>query len=660
MQLITLDRKQARVIFWAIAGFVGVAFALTGDQEDPGLVAAAMVLAALSVWPFYFWLTGHSQGLPIWPVFVAVSGLNGAMPVVQDSTTLASYTPAEIFTGCLTIGGFIVLGTAIWIGLTNRPGRPPRMVRMVEARSAETFLFLFAASQLILAVVQEFITLPGGLIPVFRSLAGSLMSMGLFTLSFYLGRGMLTRGRVILLGVIGTLSILVGSIGLLLINSLVPLAMMVMGYMLGSNKFPWRVFLVAFFGVAILHAGKYEMRSKYWGEQSPGIHLYTLPQFYWEWMSFGLEEGGGLLGVVRPKSDDADPSIFERSGTLHMLLVVQQKSPREVPFLEGLTYQPIPRLLLPRFLDEDKGISHAGNIMLTVNYGLQTIEQTGNTSIFWGIIPEAYANYGYPGVFGLAVLLALFYGYMTRLTVGVPMTTLRFVIGLLVMAAATKADTMGVFITTQFQGIMGVAVASMFLMKRRENPFAAGGGGENAESGKAERLKGKWGARRQGAWSVEQGAGTGGRQAGDGPKANRSRMPDDGLPASGVLAGLIEGAPVGRAQHGAGSMEHGAGSGEREAGNAVATPRDVGTGGAVRTMPIKTPKRVARWMPRRVRAAVVAEAARSAAEGGNLKPETGVGEGEGLRDEETKRPKDGRERPRQVAVPYRNYRRYRG
>jgi hypothetical protein len=68
-------------------------------------------------------------------------------------------------------------------------------------------------------------------------------------------------------------------------------------------------------------------------------------------------------------------------------------------------------------------------------------------------------------------------------------------------------------------------------------------------------------------------------------------------------------------------------------------------------MPIRTPKRIARWMPRRVRAAVTAQQLAAQADGG---------EGEGLRDEETKRPKDERERPRQVAVPYQNYRRYRG
>ena len=58
------------------------------------------------------------------------------------------------------------------------------------------------------------------------------------------------------------------------------------------------------------------------------------------------------------------------------------------------------------------------------------------------------------------------------------MTSLRFVLGLLIMGAATKADTMGVFVTSQFQGIVGVSLAAMVLMRRQGNPFAAGGGEE--------------------------------------------------------------------------------------------------------------------------------------------------------------------------------------
>jgi hypothetical protein len=198
----------------------------------------------------------------------------------------------------------------------------------------------------------------------------------------------------------------------------------------------------------------------------------------------------------------------------------------------------------------------------------------GGTSIGWGLIPEAYANFGYLGVGAVAVFLGLFYGYFTRLSIGVPMTSLRFVIGLLIMAAATRADTMGLFVTSQFQAIVGVSAAAFFLMRRQPNPLAAEGGATEREP---ERLRDE----------------------------KTKRLRDQG----------------------------------REI--AVTAPRDVGTGGTVRTMPIRTPKRIARWMPRRVRAAVVAQYA------AEEEPER------------TETPKDGSEKPRQLAVPYQNYRRYR-
>jgi hypothetical protein len=319
-----------------------------------------------------------------------------------------------------------------------------------------------------------------------------------------------------------------------------------------------------------------------------------------------------------------------------------------VPYFNGATYAPIPRLLIPRFIDDQKGISHAGNVMLTVNHGLQTIEQTASTSIGWGLLPEAYANFGYIGIAGLAVALAIFYALITNLTVGVPMTSLRFVLGLLIMAAATRADTMGVFITTQFQGIVGVSLAAMVLMRRQRNPFAA-------ESGETER----------GARSMERGGGKWGSAY-----ARSSYGGTSGMPAPGVLAGLIEGElPEAGGEQGR--------AGRRDDGTTVGGPSSRGTtpasgvlrrgepagqvadgerqlsadGGTVRTMPIRTPKRIASWMPRRIRAAVVA--ARSAEETGDSEQGTAEAQnGSGVTREA--------QRPRQVAVPYQNYRRYRG
>ncbi len=494
MQLITLERSQTTKLFWLIVGLLLAVSFLTAKQSDLGVSAAGVLLAVAGLMPFYLWLLGWSHGLPIWPVFSLVTGMTYALPMIQDSASLEDYTAIEIITGAMTTVGFSILATVIWLSMTSRQPKPPQTILMIEQTHAVRYLLLFVGLGVLFGVNQVggWIRLPGNLMPVVRGIALSLNTMGLFVLAYYHGRGLLNKRDVSLLVAGATATTLMGLTSLMLAQALVPVAMVIFGYMLGGNRLPWRVLLLAFVVMGLLHPGKYEMRNLYWSGEEGGktLTLTTLPEFYWEWLSYGFEEVGGFAGLFTgPKDEEAPTSVFERSGNLHMLLLVQKKTPDEVPYFDGATYAPIPRLLIPRFIDDMKGMSHVANVMLTVNYGLQTLEQTQSTSIGWGLLPEAYANFGYLGIAGLAVVLAIFYSLITRLTVGVPMTSLRFVIGLLIMAAATRADTMGVFVTTQFQGMVGVSVAAMVLMRRQRNPFAAGGsetesGGQRAESGK--------------------------------------------------------------------------------------------------------------------------------------------------------------------------------
>jgi hypothetical protein len=384
--------------------------------------------------------------------------------------------------------------------------------------------------------------------------------------------------------------------------------MYLLGELLGRGAVPWRSMGIVLCALALLHPGKYAMRKAYWeAEDRPSITLSGMPQFYWDWINFGLEESGvkARPGPVTGE-EEVTSSVFERAGNLHMLLLVQRKSPGEVPFLEGITYEHIPRMLLPRFLDSGKGISHAGNVLLTVNYGVQTLDQTATTSIAWGLIAEAYANFGYVGVALLAVLLGAFYGAMARLTAGVPMTSLRFVLGLLVLAAATRADTMGVFVTTQFQGMAGLSLAALFLMRSQPNPFA-----QNLAIGaKEQSSKG----RRQ--------------------KAH-NRTPDTGLPAPGGLVRLIEGAQLDAATADSAPVAPQAhwGAGVESSG------RDKR----------KLPMRATAWMPRSLRMRIIARQRQEGSAAGQAAAVVPTSAAGG----------SGNDRPRQVAVPYRNYRKYR-
>jgi hypothetical protein len=597
MKLIQVDSGKTTRLFWSLIVVVGAVLFLTTDQNDPGIFAAAFVLAVVGLFPFYLWLLGWSHGLPIWPVFCLVNGVGYAATMFQNPEPLAEYTPGEIIIGGMTAAGFVFLGTLVWISMTSRTPKPPVRLIMIEHRQSLKFLMVFLAFGVIFQLNRTvgWIPLPGNSVMILRGIALSLATMGLFVLSFYAGKGLLTSGQKWYLGCSAVLLIMFGLGTLMLAQAAIPFAMVVLGFTLGGNKIPWKIVGIGFLVIALLHPGKYEMRNRYWSGGEAGLRPSNAIGFFGEWIGYGLEEVGGLSGLAQTKteSEESPTSAFERAGTLHMLLRVQKMSPTEVPFLYGLTYEHVPRMLIPRIIDDEKGISHAGNQILSVNYGLVLIDRVNTVSIQWGLVPEAYANFGFLGVGALAVVLAALYSYMARLTVGVPLTSLRFVIGLLIMAAATTADTMGVFVTSQFQGVMAVSIASLFFMKRQMNPFAEQQDLE-VKSGKVAR----WEGGKQGPVSEAQGA-----------------------------------------------------------ENAVTAPRDVGTGGTVRTMPIRTPKRIASWMPRRVRAAVVAQYA--AAEegdqgtgGGGQETAADVQTANGIRQEE-------RQRPRQLAVPYQNYRRYR-
>jgi len=438
----------------------------------------------LGLFPLYLWVVGNSHGLPIWPAFAGYTGLSSALPVIQSSISLLAYSSTAIFIGLVTMGVFLMLGTVVWLASTSRTPRPPKTVLMLTGKSTIRSLLVCLGAGLLFNAntVAGWFEFPGNSMQVARGIASGLGFFGCFALAYLHGSGQMQRVVIFAYTTMTCLMVAFALTSLLLANAIAPITLALIGFTLGAGRIPWKAVLMLFLLISVLHPGKYAMRQIY--EEDPGkqrsVGIMQMPAFYSEWISYGFDSLGGISGVFKAASKDetAPSTVFDRAGTLHMLLLVQDKSPNQVPFLDGLTYAPIPYLLVPRFFAPDKGISHAGNILLTVNYGLQDIEATQTTSIGWNLVAEAYANFGYPGVLGIAVFMGLLYGMVSRLTVGVPITSFRFVSGLIVLAGVTNDNSLGVFLTMQFQGVVGVALASVFLMRRQPNPFAAQGTSE--------------------------------------------------------------------------------------------------------------------------------------------------------------------------------------
>lgn len=477
MQLLTIDSGKAKQLFWSMAIVAAAVGALTVRQTDPVLVGAAIFVMIIGLAPFYIWLLGNRHGLPIWPAFSLYACSLAAMPALQDAQALERFSDGAILQGLLTMAGFFIVGTITWLSLTARDPKPPKTVLMLESGSAIQALLLCILGGVLFQanMLAGWIHFPGNTMQVARGVAGGLSFLGIFAMAYFHGRGLLKSSLVAIYLGLTFLLVCVSLTGLMIANIIQPLALALIGYTLGKGRPPWVVLGLMFVLVAILHTGKYSMRDIYVAnpDAAPRITITSLPAFYSEWVSHGVTELGGISGVFRSEAEEDSPTtVFERSGNLHMLVLVQTQSPEAVPFLSGATYETIPQMLLPRFLMPNKAISHAGNIMLSVNYGLVDIEGARNVSIGWSLIAEAYANFGYLGVFVLSILLSSGYALATRLSSRVPITSFRFVAGLVVLASVTNENTLGVFVAAQFQAIVGVALASFFLMRRQPNLFA--------------------------------------------------------------------------------------------------------------------------------------------------------------------------------------------
>lgn len=324
MNISDFEKAKTSRLFWPVLGLVVGAVFTTAKQQDTSILAVGILLGVVSVYPFYFWLINWSRGLPAWPLFCAITGLTAAMPMFQATPNLYEYTPMEITTGGMTMTGFILLGTIVWLSMTVRNHARPATILMVSHVHAERYLLGFLALGVVYQVngFTGWVQLPGNLMQVVRGLTGALSTAAIFTLAFQHGRGALRAPVVVCYLAMTVLTVCFILTSLLLAQAIVPVALAVFGYALGKGRFPWKTAVVCLSALALLQPGKYLMRDKYWGEESPGLNLQALPGYFTEWIGYGIDAMGANVGLRNPMPEEKSAmTLFERSGTLHMLLL---------------------------------------------------------------------------------------------------------------------------------------------------------------------------------------------------------------------------------------------------------------------------------------------------------------------------------------------------
>jgi hypothetical protein len=140
-----------------------------------------------------------------------------------------------------------------------------------------------------------------------------------------------------------------------------------------------------------------------------------------------------------------------------------------VSLLHGATYELIPPLLVPRILNPDKPRSHQGQVLLNVHFGRQDLNSTFDTYIAWGLLPEAYGNFGeYAGSLCIGIFLGVCFAWVEMFTARKLVISMEGFLSLSLMLNLMNSFEMvsSVFVTSTFQSFLIIVVVCLPFVRR--------------------------------------------------------------------------------------------------------------------------------------------------------------------------------------------------
>ena len=458
-----------RLFWWGTAGILVLVICSQQDWSLDDLLGFTLICAS-ALLPSYLWCRRWAHGIPIFPIFTLGTIWTFALPLISHHPLVAQYEPFERLTAAATVSLVNLVGTGCWFLWARQitPAPPSYLGFHPWAADALFFGALFIGLAFNVVTTLFDFDLDPSVFSLLRAVILAWSNLGIFVLGYRAGQRALRPGLIrgysllIIALILSTLS------NAMMVNGLSDGALALIGYALGRGRLPWLPLGVLVGAALFLQAGKTAVREKYWHEDGTGISLTDYPAFLADWVSFSSRQLFSNELALSTNPDELGPQSFlERASLMHLFLQIQRMTPGEVPYLGGQTYSVIPRLLIPRLFYAEKARAHLGTYMLAIHYHLQNAEDTYTTTIGFGLINEAEANFGSLGCAGLGIVLGTFYGWAGRWSSSYPLLSHRALFTILILSVAMENEfTAGVYITMLFQGSCALWILSFLAMRR--------------------------------------------------------------------------------------------------------------------------------------------------------------------------------------------------
>jgi len=485
-----LLQNQLGIIAVVLAACTGlIAYLGHGGTIAFALISLGTIIALAA------WRSGGS-GVPMLPMMVIQHLFTYGMPILTGHEMLSDYSESLITHAGLEVFVFLCMMVGAWrFGMQLFKPAPPIAYTLnivtsegMEGLGRMGFRLVLGATlyQIVMGLgvaIFIFDYLPDGMYSIFVALSAAVTTCGFFLASMAVGSGRLPHWTVSQFWVLLVVNALISASGFLLSDTTILFAAVMIGLFWSSGRIPWRFLIITLVLLSFFNIGKFTMRDRYWRHENLDAipvsnSILSLPSNYVEWTqaSFDLivnpveKTQLATFQLQKKGNSDSAQSLTTRVNNLQNLLyVIDAVDEGQVPLLLGATYTLIPPLLVPRIFWADKPRSHEGQVMLNVHFGRQDMNSTLVTYVAWGLLAEAYGNFGtIGGSLFLGCVLGLLFAWVENFTSRKPVFSIEgfLAFALFLGMAASFEMVASVLVTSIFQSMIPIAAAAVPFVHR--------------------------------------------------------------------------------------------------------------------------------------------------------------------------------------------------
>ncbi|WP_156469189.1 hypothetical protein [Cephaloticoccus primus] len=449
---------SSRLYRWGLFTVITVGFWFINKNQWEIDIQTILGLAimALASRPALLWAKQSRTWFPAFEIGMLTCIPFYAIPLLAHHRELRFYPESVIIKASGLVIIYILVGSFCFSSWKRRP----HLSRLMTLPLVPPGIYKYIPIGILLSNIHIYITTFTQAIPGELSRALGALFFGIGTLSIFIssriwGLGLMSpwQKTFLLLNICFQVILLFYSLYLIWGISIVALA--IISYSMSRRSLPWLPLVIFLPIISLLHLGKGEMRQKYWVDNARGgraeqIEINQLPLYFAEWIGYGLQ-AERVAKDTHVKQD----TIFDRASLIHMLCLSVDRVPREQPYLGGESYIDIPALLVPRILWKNKPIALISNQRLSLYFDLVSPDNPSTVSIAFGMLAEAYINFGYIGVITLAALLGFGLNRLAHASTQAPQFSFIGILSILLTAWSLQVEQVAVtWLSSLFQAMV--------------------------------------------------------------------------------------------------------------------------------------------------------------------------------------------------------------